>query len=530
MAHRALIRSIREPQRQPVFGVGAGAAVRDRDPGLLWLVRALWKHRVWLAASWVLVTALSWVWIWALPCVYRAEAVILIESSRIPGTVSVGAARTNWQARLNAASWQVLSPSRLPGLVQELGLSPHRGAPPPEVVQRIRESVSIKPSPERGPDRPPMFQIACQYTDPAAAASVANRLSRLLVEEVRRARCSQATSASEFLGGQLAVARQQLEQQEKALSDFRQRYSGELPEQESTVVAALSRLQAESASALENIGRAEQKKILLASALESARFSAAAAVRLAEQSGRVRPAAGVGPGTGAVSSRTEQLQQRLAELLTHCTEGHPDVKRLRLELAKLGEKPAAAVGGPLPPALAPSVVKEQERVYSLRSQLTVAQGEAETLQAKRRRLTAEMDALRGAIGRLPARKREFAALLREYEIANGNYRSLANKKLAAEAAAEMERQQQVESLSVVEEARIPSQPLKPDRWRLGAMGCLGGLLIAVAIALLREVDRHALREVLETGGAEWTLWAGIPGSTGSARRRASGGARRYTSA
>ena len=530
MAHRALIRSIREPQRQPVFGVGAGSAVRDRDLGLLWLVRALWKHRVWLAASWLLATALSWVWIWALPWVYRAEAVILVESSRIPGTVSVGAARVNWLDQLNAASWQVLNPSRLPELVQELRLSPHRGAPPSEVVRRIRESVSIKPSPEWGPDRSPMFQIACRYTDPATAAALANRLSRLLVEEVRRARCSQATGASEFLGGQLAVARQQLEQREEALSDFRQRYSGGLPEQESTLVAALSRLQAESASALENISRAEQNKILLASALESARLSAAATARLAEQSGRVRLAAGNGPGTGAVSSGTEQLQQRLAELLAHYTEGHPDVQRLRLELARQGEKPAAAVAGPPPPAVAPSVVKEQERVDSLRSQLTVAQGEVGTLQARRRRLTAEMGALGGAIGRMPELKREFAALLREYEIANENYRSLANKKLAADTAADMERQQQTESLSVVEEARAPSTPIKPDRWRLGAMGCLGGLLIAAAIALLREVDRHALRQLLGTGGAEWTLLAGVPGSTPSARRRASGGARRYTSA
>lgn len=544
MAQRASSMHLQEPQRQRVFSAPGCSGVRDSGPDPRWLIRALWKHKVWLAACWLLVTALSWVWVCSLSPVYQAETVILVESFRAPDTVS--ASRANWEERLNAAGWRVLSSSRLPGLVRELHLSPRRGETPLEASQRIRESVRITPAPERGPDRSPVFRVACQQTDPAVAALVANRLSHLLIQEVRRARQSEAMSASEFLGSQLAGARMELEQQEKALSDFRQRYYGELPEQESTLVAALSRLQAQSASALEAIGRTEQKKILLASALEATRLSAALTAQLAEQSARVWPAAGDGPGTGKVSSRTEQLQNRLTSLRVLYTEDYPDVQRLRSELARVEEmgqgetngtsangglsKHAAAAGGPLEPPVAPSVLRERERVDSLRSQLLLTQGEVESLHARRGRLAAEIDALRRAIGRLPVRQREFAPVLREYEMANGNYRSVANKRLSAETAAEMERRQMTERLSVVEEARIPSRPIRPARWQLGALGSLAGLLLGVAISAVRAVDRKTLREALGIGNAQWTVWAGSRGRMGSARRRAPGGLRRYTSA
>jgi uncharacterized protein involved in exopolysaccharide biosynthesis len=169
-------------------------------------------------------------------------------------------------------------------------------------------------------------------------------------------------------------------------------------------------------------------------------------------------------------------------------------------------------------------------VDSLRSQLLLTQGEVESLHARRGRLAAEIDALRRAIGRLPVRQREFAPVLREYEMANGNYRSVANKRLSAETAAEMERQQMTERLSVVEEARIPSRPIRPARWQLGALGSLAGLLLGVAISAVRAVDRKPLREALGIGNAQWTVWAGSRGRMGSARRRAPGGLRRYASA
>lgn len=527
MTHKTSIVRVQAPERQPTFET---AGSPDSGPSLLWVLETLWRYKVSLAACWLGVTALCSVWAWALPSVYQAEAVILAESLTASEARSGAAPHAAWQERLNVAGWQVLSSSQLTDLLRQLHLPGDQAATPVEMAHRIWNSVRITLGPERRPDRSATFRITCQQADRAMAAQVANRLSHLLIQELQRERQSQIAGAYQFLGSQLTAARAKLERHEKALSDFRQRYAGELPEQEKGLLAALGWLQAESASTLEGIGRAERKRALLAAEGEAARLSAASLAQRAEPTAPLRVTQDDRPVASALKSRAEQLKERLTGLRMHYTENHPDVKRLRSELAQLEEpgkreangtsahglitQRAAAAGAALLPQPAPSVLRQQERVQSLSSQLIVAQAEVDSLQAKRRRLAAEMGALRMALGRLPERKREFAALLRDYEIANAHYRSLANQRSSAEMAVEMESQQQTERLRVMEQARIPSRPIKPNRWRLGVVGSLAGLLIGGLIAVARGVDRKTLWELLNAGGA---------------RGRAPGALRRYTS-
>jgi uncharacterized protein involved in exopolysaccharide biosynthesis len=504
-------------ERRPVFETAGGVGAPDREPGLVWVLNSLWKHKVLLVACWLGVTALGCLGTWALPSVYQAEAVILAQSLRASEAGFGVAPLAAWQERLNVAGWQVLNSGQLTELVRHLHRPRDPAVTPAEMARSIWESAHITLGPERAPDRSATIRVTCEQADPAMAAHIANWLSQLLIQELQRERQSQIASTCQFLGGQLATARAALERCEKALTDFRQRYSGELPEQENALLAALGRLQTESASALEGIVRAERKRDLLAADLGAARLSAASPAQPAESSVPVRLPQDNGPGTSALGPKIERLKQRLNELRMHYTDDHPDVKRLRSELAQLEElgqreangasaqgliprRPARA-SAVLQPPPAPFASRQKEGVDNLSSQLISAQVELAALQAKRRRLAAEQGALSIAIGRLPERKREYAALLRDYELANANYRSVANQRLSAETAVEMERQQQTERLRVVEEARVPSHPIRPNRWPLRVLGSLTGLVIGALISVARGMDRKTLWELLAGAGA-----------------------------
>ena len=80
---------------------------------------------------------------------------------------------------------------------------------------------------------------------------------------------------------------------------------------------------------------------------------------------------------------------------------------------------------------------------------------------------------------LPVREQQLTALSRDYEIAKANYKSLLDKRIAADMATDLERRQQGERFTMIDPAQPPAKPFSPDRVPWAALGCALGLLIAV---------------------------------------------------
>jgi hypothetical protein len=94
-----------------------------------------------------------------------------------------------------------------------------------------------------------------------------------------------------------------------------------------------------------------------------------------------------------------------------------------------------------------------------------------------------------------------AGLTRDYEITKANYRSLLDKKIAAEMATDMERREKSERFTIVDPARVPARPFKPKREMLDIGGSLIGLALGLALGLGREFQEATLL-------GEWELPAG----------------------
>jgi hypothetical protein len=105
--------------------------------------------------------------------------------------------------------------------------------------------------------------------------------------------------------------------------------------------------------------------------------------------------------------------------------------------------------------------------------------------------------------RLPIREQEMAAVSRDYEITKANYRALLDKKISAGMATEMERRQKSERFTMLDPARVPEKPFKPNRHVLTAVTCFAGFGLAAALAFGRELKKGFLL-------GEWELPAGIP--------------------
>ncbi len=504
------------------------------------ILRSLWKHLRLIVAIALAGTGLTIAVVQFLPPVYKAEALVLVESQRIPENYVAATVHSNLESRLNILRQQILSYSRLVQVIEKYDL--YRGdrnfRPMEEIVEQMRLDITITiqrglvPVPGR---QTPLtsFAVGYQGPNPDIVPQVANLLASYFIDEDLRTREVEAIGTSEFLDSQLAEAKKRLEEQERQLSAFKLRYSGELPQQENALISSIAQVRTQLTGVQDSMNRIQQNKLMAQTSLDAAEAQQAMLQRLsnpeaAAASPSTTPAAPLPLPTAAAPApqlESERLQQQLDNLRTRYSESHPDVRRISAALARALEiearsaRPAAAAPRPgVPATLPPSPAAQQaaqantrlvdaavtasERIPALRAQITGWDRELAGLERERQSLLRELASLQARINRLPLREQELASVTRDYENTRTNYRSLLDKKMAADTATDMERRQKAERFVLLEMARRPERPIKPKKAVFNAAGSMFSLALAFAIALGVETKRGLFL-------GEWELPPGV---------------------
>lgn len=492
------------------------------------IVRALWKHKVAILGLWLAGSSAIAVYVFRMRPVYSADAMILVESQKIPENFVASTVQTVLEARMDMLKQQVLSKDRLWSLIEQLNLYPElrHQLTREEVIGTMRRDISI--TLERGwsANRPGAFRITYQAYNPRIAAEVTNRMGRFFINENLRQREGEAADTSEFLDSQLAESKTKLQEQEAKLRDFKVQYNGELPEQEGALLAQMSQSKAELLGLLDAIGRAQQNKLILETSLASAQASLRERRALNRQRAARESLAAIdpppAPSVPPPPTMLERLRSELAELRLRYEDQHPEVQQKMAEIAELekGEvgtarhqaqpgsgsaKVAIVRTGQNPSAADPmadeTASAEGNRIDLLKSQLNLATREVDTLEARRERIIQEVSEVQSHVQKLPIREQQLASITRDYETSKTNYHSLLDKKLAADMAENMERWQKAERFVMLDEARVPEKPIRPKRMVLTAAGTLFSLILAAALMFLIELKRDVLL-------GEWELPAG----------------------
>jgi|SRR5579871_202160 len=526
------------PRRSP-RAITAAQPTPEFHP--LSIMRMLWKRKFQVLLVWIVLCAVSVAVVYRLPPVYEASATILVDSQKIPDKFVTSTVSTEIEDRLATLRKEILSGPELLKIVNELDLyhDARKKAPEEEIVDMMSKDTKV--TLERGwtKDRPGAFKVSYQGTDPRAVANVANKIANLFIKKNLDSRAQRAGDTTVFLSEKLDEAKKSLENQEKKVTQYKLQFNGQLPEQEASLGSTLSRLHIELQGNQDAINRAQQNRVMLENAISSTESSIATLVAMTEQPALPRPS-GAGVSTTPLASPTPDGQpQKASDVLQAKLEGmrlrygddHPEIKRLRGEIERLREMesktasrasqaaerqpqagnrpPDAGTAQPtgdgtraVSPAFAEELVKERERLGSLRAQLSVANKELENRAQERQSILVNVKTYESRLANLPVRQQQMAGLTRDYEISKENYRSLLDKKIAAEMASDMENRQQGEKFTLLEPAIIPQIPIKPKRALLTAAGCVLGLLISLVTAGAQEMKNGTVL-------GEWELPADI---------------------
>lgn len=486
------------------------------NPGLSLpsIIRTVWKRKICILSVGILLSAGAVAIVRQLPAVYVAESLILVDSQKIPEKFVSATVATELEDRIAAIRQQILSSGELKKIISDFDLyqKERKTLFEEEILELMRKDVTIElvtsGAAAANTRRPGAFRIGYQGPDPRVVARVANRLTDLYVEQNLKTRESQAEGTSEFLDTQLREAKKRLDELEAAVSSYKLRHNGELPQQETSLANALAGLHTRLQANLDASNRAQQTKIVQESTLNAMEISAAqmSALRSAAR-GTGGLAMGIQGAAPAPRKASEALQDRLDMLRTQYTDNYPEVSNVReaIAVAKRAEerqeaqadsaKPAVAAAGdppsaPPPAPEPPELARTREQIAALKAQVQVSETELVSRAAEQKDILRQIDQYQSRIERLPVREQEMAQITRDYEMAKENYKSLLDKQTAAAMALDMERRQQSERFTILDRATVPEKPVKPNRPLLYALVSLGSLALGLLLGLILELRRN----------------------------------------
>ena len=421
-----------------------------------------------------------------LPRIYEASTLILIQPQKVPQNYVQSIVTTDPGERISTLSQQILSRTNLEKIIDEFQL--YKG---PEFenlyvedkINSLRRNISVSVSNDKRRESD-AFTISYQGKDPQRVMRITNTLSTFFIDENLRLREAQAVGTSDFLDDELNVMKTRLEAVETQLKNYRESYMGELPEQLDSNLRILDRLQ-------EHLGESQQglsdAKIRLATLQNEA-------AALKEQPAKVV----MGGNNQTESTDLNQLQAQLENLLTRYTDRHPDVLRLKARIADLQKQSqdqaatdaadAAATDGKAADKGASASTSPE-----IRAQYNEIIDEIRRIERDITDTTGQIGVYQTRIENTPKREQELLSLKRDYENILATHNSLLARKLEAEIAVNMERKQKGEQFRVLDSARLPEKPIKPDMKKLFALIVGAGLAVGGGIIFLLEYLDHSLK-------------------------------------
>jgi len=432
-----------------------------------------------LLLGWLAIWGVSWF----LPARYKSGTLILVEQPTMPKDYVTPNINDDLQERLQSITQQILSRTRLLHIIDRLNLysEEHAGPTPDEKVERMRKDIQIELVRD-AQNRVTAFNVYYSARDPHVAQQVTSELTNLFINENLEVRQQQSEGTTKFLESQLEEARQGLTAQEAKIREFKGQHIGELPSQLASNLQILSGLQAQLQTEEDALNAAKQQHVYLETLLNQYRTLQTSS----------RSPEGAPMGLPAMDQELNRLKSELADLSARYTDRHPDVRKLRDQIAKtekmrdqlladLKSKSASSQPDGDQTARNPSYATQGSPTAQLESQMEANQTEIKNREQTIAALKSKVNDYQGRLNQEPIREQQLADLTRGYDQSKANYDDLLKKKNESAMATSMELLQQGERFRILDPPSLPLKPEFPNRLKFCGFGLAVGLALGVVV-------------------------------------------------
>ena len=443
---------------------------------------------------------------YAFPPKYTSQSLVLVEGQRVPDNYVKPVITSDFTQRIATLQQQVLSVNRLRPMLERLGIS--KPEEQSQLIGDIQNNMTVQPvitaissaaatagiaakktRPSANVEPLPGFYVAYTDSNPNRAEQICNEMTSLILEENLRTRAAVAQGTTDFLSRQLEDAKRDLDQQDAKLAVFKRQYIGQLPGDTENNIHILTSLNSQLDATTQTVSRAQQDKAYT----ESMLAQQLAAWKSSQSS--------TNPQT--LQQQLDALQSQLLQLQARYTDDHPDVIKVKADIAevqkKLNQVNAAAANAT--DTSDKNSAAEPPEIRQLRLQVHQYQGVIEQATADQKRLQSQINLYQSRTAMSPGIEEQYKLITRDYDNAQSFYRDLLAKKSSSELATSMENQQEGEQMRILNPAALPDSPSFPNRPLFAGGGLGAGLALGLVLAIWLELRDKSIRTEKDAAAA-----------------------------
>jgi polysaccharide chain length determinant protein (PEP-CTERM system associated) len=449
---------------------------------------------------------------------FTSTSLVLVEEQKVPEGYVKPAITADLGQRVATLQQRALGADRLRPLIDQLQLA-KGGRSADDVIDDIRASVTIQPIDTTAIPSPggkkknmsdlPGFNVSYTASTPREAQEVCAGVTDIMLRENLKDRAQVAESTTEFLTRQVDEAKHALDGLDSQMAAFKQKYAGQLPDNQDSNLKLLMGLNSQLDSNTQTLSRAQQDKAYTESLLSQ------------------QLAAWKSSQTSTNPQNLEQqlaaLQSQLVTLQGRYTDDYPDVVKTKKDIEalqkKLKEINSAAANAPAASGASDTAsLSEPPEIQQLRLQIHQYQQVITQATRDQGRLQEQIKIYQGRVALSPAVEEEYRKLTRDYATAQKFYDDKSKQEKDSETQTDLEREQQGEQMQLQNPADLPESPTFPNRFIFAGGGLAGGLAIGLGLAMWLELRDQSVRTerdvvaILELPVLTQVPWVGVEGS------------------
>ncbi|HVN95166.1 MAG TPA: hypothetical protein VMT62_01940 [Syntrophorhabdaceae bacterium] len=420
---------------------------------------------------------------------YRSTSTILIEEQEIPldfvRTTITGFA----EQRLQTLNQRIMSSVKLLEIINRFNLYEDlkKKLTTEEIIDIMRKDIKFTTisadivDPQRGGTPSPMtiaFTLSYDGKNPQVVQQVDGVLASLFLEENLKVREEKAQGASKFLDEETKNLQQQLAELDKRIAGYKEKHATELPEILQVNLSSIDRVERDIDYARQQLTTLKEKESYLRSQLVSIPTDAANQDR----------------------QLLKDLKAKLVDLQSKFSDKHPDVKKTKVQIAELEKRleasplPGANGDAPSKTVFSPLDQPDNPAYVNLASQLVSAQTEVEATRRQIEELEKTRNNYYRRIEASPKVEEAYKALLEERNSTQLKVDDLMKKTMEANVAQGLEKEKLGERFTIIDPARLPEKPVKPNVPAILLIGLFLGIGAGVGMVSLQEFNDQSVRD------------------------------------
>jgi uncharacterized protein involved in exopolysaccharide biosynthesis len=477
----------------------------------------------------------------ALPPIYKSEAMIKVEDQEIQEGLVQPTSNEYVEERIGKLNQQVLSRSNLEKIVEKTKLysESDNQVAVSELIETLRQNIQLETIVSEMASQPggrPLsftvaFKLSYEGDDPNTVQKVTETLADLYIAEDIKSTERVVSATTDFLKAELDRINQDIEMQERKISEFKKKHSRELPSDLGYNIQTVTRLERGLDQANMQLRNLNERKIFIESQL--AQVEPLSPIVVEGEKIAMNP-----------NQRLKELNIQLTKLKSIYSDKHPDIKKLKKEIIELEsqvqtsddsvekvkrlrqlENELAATEGELgakhpdvkalkreiallsqevdnlmteTAKLKISEEKPDNPAYiNLLTQISAIKTEMQAIEEDKENIVQSIDVYQQRIEKAPAVEQELNALTRDYEAAKNKYNEIWNELTTAQIVEKVEGKQRGRRFSIASPAYLPSKPYKPNRLAIILVGFLIAIGTSSVFAAFKESIDNSVRSTDE---------------------------------